>query len=220
MDAANRMRRLFIPALSFAALFAACFLAATPAPPAQSTATAATLPVARAAPAQKLTLPGVPNAGKINDFLYRGAQPKPEGFAELKKLGITLVVNLRDEAGEIDSERARVVALGLQYKSIPLNGRGAPTDKDTAEFLTLLGSTSGQKVFVHCKYGADRTGVMIAAYRISSQKWSVQDAIGEMREFRFHHLWHPAMETYVRQFPENFSAGAAFTPLRASSAPK
>jgi tyrosine-protein phosphatase SIW14 len=198
MNVVNRMRRLFILILGSAAFLAACFLAAPPAPPAQSTATAASLPVHRAAPAQHLALPGVPNAGKINDFLYRGAQPKPEGFAELKKLGITIVVNLRDEAGEIDSERARVVALGLQYKSIPLKGRGAPTDKDAAEFLTLLGSASDQKVFVHCKYGADRTGVMIAAYRISSQKWSVEDAIREMNEFRFHHLWHPAMETYVR----------------------
>src|SRR5580658_7750247 len=50
--------------------------------------------------AEKLRIPGVPNSGKINDHLYRGAQPRDPGFVELKKLGITTIVNLRDEDPE------------------------------------------------------------------------------------------------------------------------
>jgi hypothetical protein len=39
----------------------------------------------------------VSDVGKLNDYLYRGAQPNDEGLRELKKLGITLIIDLRGE---------------------------------------------------------------------------------------------------------------------------
>ncbi len=51
--------------------------AQSPSPPA---------PIMRSAYGNKLKLPGLPNGGHINDNLYRGAQPYPEGLQELKKL--------------------------------------------------------------------------------------------------------------------------------------
>jgi len=56
------------------------------------------------APAQKLKLAGVQNAGQISDVLYRGAQPSAAGFAELKKLGVTTIVNLREKGHETEWE--------------------------------------------------------------------------------------------------------------------
>jgi hypothetical protein len=55
--------------------------------------------VMRSAYGEKLHVPGIPNSGRINDHLYRGAQPGWQGLAELRKLGITTVVDLRGEAG-------------------------------------------------------------------------------------------------------------------------
>ena len=46
---------------------------------------------------EKLRIEGVPNSGKINEHLFRGAQPRDPGLLELKKLGISTIVNLRDE---------------------------------------------------------------------------------------------------------------------------
>ena len=46
---------------------------------------------------QKLHFTSIPNAGKISGQLYRGAQPRPGGLEELKKLGITTIVDLRGE---------------------------------------------------------------------------------------------------------------------------
>ena len=42
---------------------------------------------------ERLSIPGIENAGKISDLLYRGAQPRGEGYEELKKLGISIVVD-------------------------------------------------------------------------------------------------------------------------------
>src|SRR2546429_9461160 len=53
---------------------------------------------------EKLRIPGIHNAGKINDLLYRGGQPKQAGLAELKKLGITTIVDLRRD----DPQKAEI----------------------------------------------------------------------------------------------------------------
>src|ERR1700674_4014274 len=71
-------------------------------------------PVMQSAYGQKLSVPGVPNAGKINDRFYRGAQPAAQAFAELKKLGVTTVVDLRSEDRKtIDWERQQAESQGM-----------------------------------------------------------------------------------------------------------
>src|SRR4029077_6644088 len=90
-------------------------LIAPPANLAQSSSALSNLPGNPSALAQKIALAGVPNAGKINDFLLRGAQPSNQGLAELKKLGVTPVVNLRGWSHEVESERKQAESLGLRY---------------------------------------------------------------------------------------------------------
>lgn len=73
----------------------------------------------QAAPAQEpLTprqdLPGLTNYAKVSEALHRGAQPTAEGFAELKKMGIKTVVNLRS----FHSDRGKLQGTGLQYVHI------------------------------------------------------------------------------------------------------
>src|ERR1700747_2762689 len=64
--------------------------------------------------AEKMTLPGIKDFGKVNDYLYRGAQPKPEGIDELKKLGIDVIVDLRGERpGLRKKEKEHAESLGM-----------------------------------------------------------------------------------------------------------
>ena len=162
------------------------------------------------APAEKLKIAGVPNAGKISDSLYRGAQPSTQGLAELKKLGVTTIVDLRGNRGPVAQERAQAEALGLRFVDIPMSGWSAPSTAQVSQFLKLLRDDPTKKVFVHCYYGADRTGVMIAAYRIAQQNWTADQAIAEMYSFGFHYRWHPSMKNYVHSFPARLSGDAAF----------
>ena len=166
------------------------------------------------APAEKMKILGVPNAGKISDALFRGAQPTSQGLAELKKLGVTTIIDLRGERGPVTQERARAEALGLKFIDIPMSGWSAPSTPQVAKFLKLLRDDPSQKVFVHCYYGADRTGVMIATYRIAEQNWTADQAIAEMYSFGFHNHWHPVMKNYVRAFPSRLSGDSEFAALR------
>jgi tyrosine-protein phosphatase SIW14 len=173
------------------------------------------------APGEKLKIAGVPNAGKISDVLFRGAQPAPQGLAELKKMGVTTIVDLRGNRGPVNRERERAESLGMHFIDIPVNGWSPPSNAQVAEFLKLFQQNPTQKIFVHCYYGRDRTGVMVAAYRMAQQNWTPDQAIAEMDSFGFRYYFYPSMKSYVRRFPITFGADTAFAPLRpASSAPR
>ncbi len=137
-------------------------------------------------------LAGIHNAGKINEVLYRGAQPKETGLAELKKLGVTTIVDLRGEDREkLDWERNAAATLGMH----------------------LFRDDPHKKVFVHCRFGDDRTGVLVATYRMAVDKWSPEQAMGEMYFFGFNGFWHPSMKKFIREFPAHLRSAPAVAPL-------
>jgi tyrosine-protein phosphatase SIW14 len=151
---------------------------------------------------QKLVVPGIHNAGKVSDNIFRGAQPNLASFPLLKQLGITTIVNLRSEsAGKVEKERREAERQGMRYVYIPIGGFSNPTDEQLATFFNLLRQTPAPTVFVHCEFGRDRTGVIVAAYRIAFQNWSADQAMSEMLAFGFNHRFHPGMSTYVRALP-------------------
>jgi tyrosine-protein phosphatase SIW14 len=164
------------------------------------------------APAERLKIVGVHNAAKINDVLFRGAQPSEQGLAELKKLGITTIVDLRGNRGPMLRERAAARALGINFVSIPIPGMSPPSHAQVAQFLQLFQDTH-QRIFVHCYFGEDRTGVMVAAYRIAEQRWTADQAAREMNSFGFHYYLYRGMKSYIQTFPANFAENSAFASL-------
>jgi len=162
---------------------------------------------------RKLKLAGVSNFGEVSPTLYRGAQPTKEGFDALAKRGINIVVDLR---GSRQSEREQVTKLGMQYVPIPWRCFH-PEDEIFARFLSLLRENPGKKVFVHCRVGDDRTGMMIAAYRMAEQGWTPEEARKEMEAYGvgwFHRMICPGLSSYEASFPERFRTRPAFQSLR------
>ena len=173
-------------------------------------------PVVRSAYGEKLKLNGLPNAGKITDSLFRGAQPHAEGFKELKNLGVTAIVDLRGEdTSKISWERQQAESLGLRFVHIPVNGWSPPTNDQVAEFLKIFRDNPKERIFVHCRFGDDRTGVFVATYRMAYEGWPAQQAMNEMYFFGFNGLWHPSMRAFIRDFParlENRPGSGAIPP--------
>lgn len=163
------------------------------------------------APAAVFAPAGVPNYGQVSAMLYRGGQPLEAGYAELKKFGITTVVNFRDEKDEIAKERAGVEALGMKYISIPWRGSDIPNNGQVSSFLQLMSSDPKQKIFVHCKEGRDRTGVMVAAYRMAFENWTADKAVQEMNAYHYHHFMLPHLQQYVEGFPKVFAQDPTFS---------
>ena len=169
--------------------------------------------------ARKLIVKGLPNLGEVTPTLFRGSQPTKEGFKQLAKMRIAIVVDLR---GDRKGERDAVRMLGMQYVPIPWFCM-RPKDVVIAQFLILLRDNPGKKIFVHCNTGIDRTGMMIAAYRIAEEKWTADEAMKEMKAFgfsRFHETICLGLSSYEERFPEEFASDPVFQSLRTSVKPE
>ncbi len=158
-------------------------------------------------------LQGVANFGQVTPNLYRGALPSTAGIKALKKLGINVVIDLRGSPNKIEEET--VTGMGMQYVSIRSHCP-FPSDEPWARFLSAMRENAGKKVFVHCRLGDDRTGMAVAAYRMSEQDWSPQEAMNEMRAFGFsgvHHAICMGMAHYEQTFPQRLKTSPAFKDL-------
>lgn len=121
----------------------------------------------------------LPNFVRVGEHLYRGGQPAGDGFRRLAALGIRTVVNLRaaDERAREEERAAREA--GLQYFNVPLPVYARPRDEQVERVLALIDAPENRPVFVHCRRGSDRTGTVVAAYRISREGWTGADALRE-----------------------------------------
>lgn len=124
---------------------------------------------------------GVHNFHQLNDSIYRGAQPSPEGFQSLAKLGVKTVIDLRGGGHRSATEKKEVESAGMHYVNIPLSGHSAPSAEEVTKLLSLLNDKSTGPVFVHCRRGADRTGTIIACYRITHDHWQNEKALAEAK---------------------------------------
>ncbi len=183
---------------------------------AQSAPLASAPAIAQPAFGQKLHIAGISNAGKVTDVLYRGAQPKEQGLPELRKLGVTTIVDLRGEdPATVAWERKQAESLGMRFVSLPISGWSPPTIEQVVQFLALFGNEPREKIFVHCRYGDDRTGVLTAVYRMAIEKWPAEQAMKEMYFFGFNGFWHPAMKSFIRDFPSRLHSAPALASFRA-----
>jgi tyrosine-protein phosphatase SIW14 len=124
----------------------------------------------------------LPNFKQVSDHVYRGGQPTDSGFQRLAQLGIKTVIDLRDIGEHSQAhEQKTVTDLGMRYVNIPMHGMSTPKDDQVEAALALLNDTASGPVFVHCKRGADRTGGVIAMYRVSHDEWDNKKALQEAK---------------------------------------
>jgi len=113
--------------------------------------------------------PGVGNFHRVSETMFRGAQPTAEGMRVLQSMGIRTIVNLR----RFHSDRDELGDTPLRYERITFNTTH-PERRETVRFLQLATTPSLQPIYVHCKHGSDRTGLMVAAYRVAVEGWPVE----------------------------------------------
>jgi protein tyrosine/serine phosphatase len=108
---------------------------------------------------------GVVESGR----LYRSNHPLPWQFAEAaRRHGIRSVLNLRGHRTECGSDalgRDAARRLGLVHADQPFESRGAP-HRDRLLRLIELYRTLPQPILIHCKSGADRTGLAAGVWHL------------------------------------------------------
>lgn len=148
-------------------------------------------------------VPGITieNFAKVDDHLYRGSQPNQEQFAELKRLGVKTVIDLRADYKK--EAEGWVRDLGMNFYRIPLKTRVAATEEQTRYFFSIVDDPANWPVYVHCKGGRHRTGAMAGIYRITHDGWTAEQAWQEMKAYDFNNGLFggpPAQKKFVFSF--------------------
>ena len=131
--------------------------------------------------AQPVADAGIENMYAVQpNVLYRGAQPDAGGMKRLQARGIKTGINLR----QLHTDDDEIGDLPLKKVHIPMSAWRANDDL-VVDFLKAT-AEENQPVYVHCRRGADRTGLMIAAWRIAVQGWTRKAAAAEMKHGGFH----------------------------------
>jgi len=154
---------------------------------------------------------GILNFQKVSDALYRGGHPSAESLARLRVLGVRTVVSLRTFNVHAD----RLAGLGLGYVHVSFKP-GHPEDEDVVRFLKVVGDPDRRPVYVHCKWGTDRCGMMAAVYRIAVQGWPKERAIAEMTAMGY----DPKTWPEIRRYVEELDAEALREKVTAAEAPE
>jgi len=142
---------------------------------------------------------GVGNFARVDDRLYRGAQPTADGYRNLKKLGVKTVISFRSNT----DTRTEAESAGLTYIRMPVQadiiGSEPPTDEQVKTFFDIVLDPAKQPVYMHCRGGKDRTGTLGAVYRMEMDGWSNNEAIEEMQAFGFHDNYTDLMN-YIKKY--------------------
>jgi protein tyrosine/serine phosphatase len=108
-------------------------------------------------------------------------------------MGVRTIVDLQ----EFHSDLRALRGLGLRYVHLRMNPAEIE-DGEVAAFLQVVRDPDCQPVFVHCKAGSDRTGVVVAVYRVMEQRWPPEQAALELPRFGFHEVFLP-LQHYLKQ---------------------
>ncbi|HVP90138.1 MAG TPA: sulfur transferase domain-containing protein [Terriglobales bacterium] len=135
--------------------------------------------------AQPVASASIKNWYQVDADVYRSEQPTRAAFAEMRAKGIRTVINLRHDL----SDESLTSGLGFGLVEIPMRAWRVSED-DVVKALRGI-QAAPKPVLVHCQWGADRTGAVIAMYRVVFQGWTKTEALAELEGggFGFHRYY-------------------------------
>lgn len=126
---------------------------------------------------------GIPNFAQVSPGIYRGGQPSDAGWLYLKSLGVTNDVKLNLEAGD---ETAELLGMRIFRVPVSLEQQLGLQELPDGYFENLMVALPAAGTFFHCEHGQDRTGLVVAMWRVRWQGWTRSDAEQEMLGHGFH----------------------------------
>jgi len=156
--------------------------------------------------AQPIVASSLGNFYRVSDELYRSEQPSASDIPDLKAFGIQTVLSLRHYHRD-SSEFESAGLSALQYKM----DAGSVSVSDLIAVLRII-RTAPKPILLHCWQGSDRTGFVVAGYRMVFMNWSTADAIEELRlgGFGHHESSYPNIARVLREMDVSAVRKAVF----------
>lgn len=137
----------------------------------------------------------------VVDGIYRSAQPGPAELRDAQERGVRTVVVLRSSVPE--PERRAASELGLDLVHVPMDGTRMPSIEEVDRALSVVLDESKRPLLVHCAHGEERTGAVIAAYRVVALGWEPAAAAKEAVSLGF---GFDGLEEFLVRFRDHWRA--------------
>ncbi len=151
---------------------------------------------ARAAEDSERVEGDLPNFHEISPGLYRSGQPSAAGIAQLAKMGVKTILKIRGNR-KTDLEAG---PLGIELVHLPMGRVLAPSFEQADQALAVMADPSKRPLLVHCAAGKDRTGVVVAAYRVVMEGMDVDQAAAESKSYGCCQLFYPNLRDYLVRY--------------------
>jgi protein-tyrosine phosphatase len=143
----------------------------------------------------------------LSKLVFRGPRPETTSdFNKLTGLGIHTILDLQGDPWEVLTHAANerewmAYDTGKSTVRIAMNGFLPPTRDDVMLAIAALDRANDleRSTYVHCRYGVDRTGYVLAAWRMRRCGFTYDLAVSEMKGLGFHDwywYWLPSLRKY------------------------
>lgn len=150
------------------------------------------------------------NFKEVHPTLFRGGLPSKDDLVALKKLGVKTDIDLMGEIPAYDTfmvarEKRWAKEAGLNFVQVKVPTGSIPGKAKISQpiadaFLKVALDPANQPCFVHCLHGRDRTGTMVAVYRMTVDGFTNQQALDEMKTFGFNPSHYPSLAAFVQAY--------------------
>lgn len=148
----------------------------------------------------------IDNFAKVNHNYYRGSHPKDGGYAELGKLGIKTIIYLNSIDNDTLCKYAKEAALhGIEIHYIEMIPTLPPTEEEINYFFSVVNNVKNYPIYVHCRYGNDRTVIMTALYRVHEYGWGYDEAYAEMKNYGYHSFFCRRLKVFLEDYVESMN---------------
>jgi protein tyrosine/serine phosphatase len=136
-------------------------------------------------------------------LIYRSGQLSPPLIKKfLTQRSIRVIIDLTfEDPNNLDQQAEKKTAeeLNVRILRFPLGGDGTGDVNNYARAITAIADAEKNKLpmLVHCAAGAQRTGGVIAAYRLLVQKKDPAFVINELKRYGWKPKSNPALLTYL-----------------------
>jgi len=125
--------------------------------------------------------------------LWRSSQPTEESITRMKRYGLKTIINLRCDKSVDLWEKQLADKMGIKYYNFPMSAREYQNDQQLMEILNLMHDPSNQPVLIHCHSGKDRTGLLIALYKLQFNNAKFDDVHKEMLMYGYSQKTFPGI---------------------------
>ncbi len=140
---------------------------------------------------------------KVNDNIYRGARPSDDDLILLKTFGIKTIFSLENNEDAIGHESHVTRKLCIDFEYLEMSELKRPKVYDLLRAVGII-KKAEKPIYVHCLHGCDRTGYVIATYRMTVKNWSFNEAWKELiangHKWLFYFWWKKSLKEIDRRY--------------------